>query len=363
MIRNQKKYSCSFVASILIILVSCTDAARTFSETNDDVGQPVVFIATIGSQSRVNASDLMSEFYVSAFSGRSNRGSNIKYSWTGSEWISNRSINWPQGDISFWGLSRSFADGNGISNSSIRYNDQHFNYTVDPDTAKILYFASKLNTNVNELGGSVHLEYNNALAIPYFTCLQAIDDVQINIKEVIVHNLQTTGTFKFDANTNSKATWTLVDSLYADYKQVLPSPVTLNPDQTTAVKITDPWIWMCQRPTKWATKDVEPVTIQTADSLHQCYVEIKCQIIKNGVYIWGAASGANQYESVYYPFNTNFRAMGYARPIQLTFTGGYLSDGTPFKPHAGNVITIAQWVPLDVLVDPWEEMAPEDMEF
>jgi hypothetical protein len=357
---------CFLIGVLTIILNSCSDISNSGSYIDDsDTDIPVTFTASIDKKlySRFAASDVMTEFYVYAFSGRSNKARDIKYSWNGSAWTSDESVNWPRNEISFWGLSRSFSNGGALSHANMKYNAQYFNYTVFPDSAKNLFYASKLNTTSSAQGGNVHLDFVYSLAYPYFTCVQAIDNVRIIVKEVITHNLQTTGTLTFSTTNDSEADWTLVDSLYGNYKQVLATPVELNPDQTTAVKISEPWIWMPQRPKKWATTASKPVTIQEADSLHQSYVEIKCQIIQNGSYIWGAPSGTNEWESVYYPFNTNFRSQGYQRPIKLTFTGGYLEDGTPWVPHSGTSITVASWVTMDVLVDPWEEMPPEDLEF
>lgn len=349
-----------------IFLNSCSDTTESGMRVDDSyIGKPVTFTASIREResSRFAASEIMSEFYVYSYAGKANKGRNIKYTWDGSAWGSDKSIMWPTTEISFWGLSRTFANGGEISNAKMLYNDQHFNYTVFPDSAKNLFYASKLNTTSSALGGNVHLDFVYALAYPYFTCVQAIDNVRIIVKEVIVHNLKTTGTLTFSTTIDSEAKWTLVDSLYGNYKQVLSTPVELNPDQKTAVQISDPWIFMPQLPVKWKTKDGSPVTIHEADSLHHSYVEIKCQIIQNGSYVWGAPSGENEYESVYYPFGTNFRTQGYQRAIKLSFTGGYLEDGTPWKPHSGTEITIASWVTMDVLVDPWEEMDPEDLEF
>ena len=349
-----------------IFLNSCSDTTESGMRVDDSyIGKPVTFTACIREResSRFAASEIMSEFYVYSYAGKANKGRNIKYTWDGSAWGSDKSIMWPTTEISFWGLSRTFANGGEISNAKMLYNDQHFNYTVFPDSAKNLFYASKLNTTSSALGGNVHLDFVYALAYPYFTCVQAIDNVRIIVKEVIVHNLKTTGTLTFSTTKDSEAKWTLIDSLYGNYKQVLSTPVELNPDQITVVQISDPWIWMPQLPIKWKTKEGAPVTTHEADSLHHSYVEIKCQIIKDGSYIWGAPSGANEYESVYYPFGTNFRTQGYQRAIKLSFTGGYLEDGTPWKPRSGAAITIASWVTIDTLVDPWEEMEPEDLIF
>ena len=358
---------CLLIGIIMaIVFNSCSDAVDSgLHLDSSDTGIPVTFTASLNDKlsSRVAASEVMPEFYVYSFAGRVNKGRNVKYTWNGSAWQSDKSINWPTSEISFWGLSRTFANGGEITNSKMVYNQQYFNYTVFPDSAKNLFYASKLNTTSSALGGNVHLDFVYSLAYPYFTAVQAIDNVSIYVKEIIVHNLKTTGTLTFSTTNDSEAKWTLVDSLYGDYKQVLPSPIELNPDQRTAVQISDPWIFMPQMPTKWKTKAGTPVSIHEADSLRHSYVEIKCKMIQNGSYVWGAPSGVNEYESVYFPFSTNFRAQGFQRAIKLTFTGGYLEDGTPLVPHSGTSITVASWVTMDVLVDPWEEMPSEDLEF
>ena len=356
-----------FVALFAMIIFSCSESSN-FERTDDNSeGDIVRFTASLQNKSRTLISDLMDEFYVYAFSGKTNKGRDIKFTWTGSEWVSESIINWPKNEISFYALSRSFSVGKEISKSVMKYNDQHIIYTVppdslNPDSTNNLFFASRLNTTSAEQGGSVHLEFVYSLAYPYFTCVQAIEDVRVIIKEIITHNLKTTGVLTYEAM-DSKASWELVDTLYGNYRQVLPTPIELNSDLTTAVQISQPWIWMPQKPIKWKTKDGSPVTTHEADSLHQSYVELKCQIIKDGSYLWGAASGENEYESVYYPFNANFSTQGYKRAIKLTFTGGYLEDGTPWKPRSGAAITIASWVTIDALVDPWEEMEPEDLIF
>ncbi len=367
--RNRFYISFRHVVWILPIIALLTCCSAEMNDNTNDVmseERPVNIIPTIGdTSSRVAASEVLTSFYVTAFSGLSNKGKNIKYTWKDGQWTSTKKINWPSGNtaISFWGLSQSFANGKGISNSTMTYAEQHFDFTVDTLSAHDLLFASTLETSYNVLGGSVHLDFNYALAYPYFTCVQGIEDVTVIIKEVIVHNLRTTGTLTFDAVKDSKAAWKLVSGKYGNYKQVFDTPVTLNPDLATAVRLTDSWIWIPQSPTKWKTTEAKPVPISEADEKHHCYVELKCQIIKNGRFIWGEASGDNEWESVYYPFSTNFKALAYSRPIQLTFTGGYLEDGTPWQPHTGEQITIANWITEDILVDPWQEMDPEDLIF
>jgi hypothetical protein len=357
----------TIVVFVCSVLISCSDNSEL--QTN---GQNAMFDSTVyfipsieQTTTRASTSDIIQEFYVSAYSGISNRGKNVRYYWTGSSWASDRTINWPSGSktINFFAVSKPMAEGGGISNVKLSSKEQSFDYTVDNQNPEDLLLASTLNTTYSDMDGKVRLDFAYSLAYPYFTCKQGIEGVTVKIKEVIVHNLWNTGRVLFDLNRNSRFSWTVVDSLYANYRQVFDEPVTLDETGKKAVQISNKWIWMPQRPNKWTTSETDTVALVDADAQHQCYVELKCQIIQDGAYIWGAESGENQYESVYIPFGTNFRSIGYSRPVQLTFTGGFLKDGTVFKPHGGSEITISSWVQASVLIDPWEEMDSQDITF
>jgi hypothetical protein len=352
---------------IIMSFIGCTNLTELNNSETDDYELVEIIPIFPWEKSRA-ISDVLSEFYLSSFSGRSNKGRNIHYTFDGTAWNASSSIVWPTGSakIGFWGLSQKFEDANGLSNTSIKYNKQTFDYYCDPANPKNLLYASKLNTTRDEQGGKVSLAFNYALANPYFTCVQAIEteNVTVIINEVVVHNLKTTGTFEYSATRNSYGTWTLNNDLYGNYTKVLSSPVTLNPDKVTAVTLTDKWFWMPQRLTKWSTTATTPVPITTADANHQCYVELKCKIIANGSYVWGGAAGsANEWESVYYPLGTNVNSQGYNRAIKLKFDGGYFDDGTPFKPREGSEFSIAEWIQQDVLIEHWEEEEPEDLVF
>ncbi len=353
---------------LILLCAACSNSVISNDETSYVDEEHLVKIIPVLKQysSRAGLGDVMSDFYVTGVAGRFVRGRNIHYSYSNNDWIADGSIVWPTNDgtINFYAISQPFLDGDGISHSKLNATDQYFTFKCDPDNPRDLLYSSAFNTTESMMNGQVQLNFVYALAYPYFTCVQAIDDVTVNIKEIVVHNLESMGTFTFDKTIASYGTWTEIDTAYANYTQVLETPVTLNPDQTTVVTISEKWKWIPQKPKKWTTTADNPVPIATADENHECYVELKCQIIKDGSYLWGAASGENEYESVYYPFGNNFNQQAYQRGIKLKFTGGYLSDGTPFKPHSGSgQFTIAEWITIDALVDPWEEMDPEDLIF
>lgn len=368
MYKTPIRYISEVITSIMLVsfILGCTNSINMEQDTNDS--DIVEIVPSFPWSSSRAISDVLSEFYVSAFSGRTSKGRNIHYTFDGTAWNADRTITWPSGSttISFWGLSQKFENANGMDNTVIAATSQTFDYTCDPANPRDLMYASMLNTTKAARGGKVALAFNYALARPYFTCVQAIEteNVTVIINEVIVHNLKTTGTFTYSKTQNSNGTWKINNDLYANYSKVLPSPVTLNPDKVTAVTLTDKWFWMPQRPVRWSTTATTPVPIATADANHECYVELKCKIIANGSYVWGGPAGStNEWESVYYPFNTNFNTKAYNKAIKLSFDGGYFDDGTPFKPREGSEFSIAEWIQQDVLIEHWEEEEPEDLVF
>lgn len=360
---------CTFMGLIVLLFCSCNDVE---SNVNSVEGPDYVRIIPVFQQNRSRAglSDLTQDFYLYAFEGKSVRGKNIHYSYVSDAWSAESEIIWPSGEefISFYGLSQPFANGDGISNLKMNYKNQYFDFYSDPDNPKELLYASTINTTRTKQKGAVTLAFGRSLASPYFTCVQGIENVTIIVSEVIVHNLVSTATLTFNSSFDSYAEWTLLksDGNYANYSQKLDSPVTLNPDMTTAVQISKEWKWIPQKPTKWSTKKTMAVPITTADANHESYVELKCKIIQNGNYVWGGSAGSsNEYESVYFPFSTNFNAQAYNNAIRLKFstTGAYMEDGTPFKPREGAQFTLANWVTEDLWIDPWEEEEPEDLIF
>ncbi len=213
MIKAAFRYCSDKIISIIMIsfLLGCTNSTETIHDTDSN---SIVEIIPIFPWSNSRAiSDVLSEFYVSAFAGNANKGKNVHYTYDGTAWNSDKTISWPLGStkISFWGLSQKFEDANGLSNTSIKPSAQSFVYYSDPANPKELMYASTLNTTKTAQGGKVALAFNYALARPYFTCVQAIEteNVTVIINEVIVHNLKSTATFAYSKTQNSNGTWTL----------------------------------------------------------------------------------------------------------------------------------------------------------
>lgn len=371
------KRFCRFPMAIAAFLTfslfqtSCADNADNIAEgISIDSDRIVEFVPYIKGQlvSRAGSSsdNDFTEFYVNAWSGLFSKGRDVRIYLSNGAWVSDVSINWPAGTtaISFWALNRPFANGGEISGSQMTRNVQKFTYTLNPEEPKDLMYASRLKTNYEQAQGKVAMNFMYSLAYPSLTCrIGTSNEYVVAISEVIFHNLKTSGTFEFSKEYNSDGTWTVLDTEYGTFRKVLNTPVILKHEANDTVHLGGSWILMPQKVTKWKTKSSSPVTIAEADEKHQCYVELKCKIIKEGgIYTWGHPKGQeDEYESVYVPFGTSFNKQGYNNEIRLTFTGGFNADGTLFTGREG--IAFAPWVTEDIIVEPWEELPEEDLEF
>lgn len=367
---NKKTFSLTIICIVGLLISGCSNNDLPNTEEVMDSEFIVKFVPVIKNryQSRVEFEETqteLTEFYVNAWSGMFSKGRDVRNYLVDGAWSSDTQINWPTNNqkISFWGLSRPFANGDEVSESKMNRSTQQFVYTLNPEEPKDLLYASRLNTFYDEADGKVQLNFIYSLAYPRLTCKQGIEDALISVKEVVFHNLKTSERLVFDSKYNSEATWEAVDEdTYGNFNMIHESAVELIPNEI--VNLTGSWILMPQKVTKWNTKATAPVPITTADEKHQCYVELKCKIIKDGgIYAWGHASGENEYESIYIPFSTSFNRQAYTNTIRLnlTATGIYNADGTVFTPRAE--LMNAPWVTEDIIVEPWEELPEEDLEF
>ena len=358
-----------FIASLIC---QCSNRSDFESEDYSFDGGPVEIIPVFPDEksSRASISSMIQEFYIMAYSGTVKKGNNVRYYWTGAAWKASGLVSWPGMDtkISFWALSHTFTNVDSLSNVKMTSKTQEFVYGIDSVKPKNLFFGSNLNTTKNKAKGAVRINFYGALAYPTFKCKLSnnLKDATVIINEIIVHNLSVSGKFSYHKTTSSSGTWTADKTKTGTFSQKLKTPVTVkyNSKSSVSTLITDTnWVWIPQIPKKWTTTASNPKSISYADSMKQSYVELKCQIIINGSYVWGGGTGALEYESVYIPFNSNFNKVNYNSSIVLTFDGGFMADGKPLEPHEGDEFTLADWLVTDVSVDPWEEEEPEDLIF
>jgi hypothetical protein len=360
-----------FIIGFMVVFAvsGCSDENLINNEETVMEDSLVHFIVSQkGILSRAGDVNRLTDYYLTAYSGGSSLAKNSHYFLNNGVWDADYPIMWPDRTsyVSFWGLTKdSRASESGVSKLRIDTKYQRFTYVVDTEKPEDISIASYLDINYEMMAGQVALLFTRALAYPTFKCVQGIQNVTINIKEIIVHNIITNGTFNFSTEYNSDGKWTTSRSTgtFGSYKQTFEEPITLNPDCQSEVAISSPWIFIPQKPRAW--KPASDGSTANADTKHYGYMEIKCKMITNDtrLCIWGQPSGENEYESLYVPFDLNFNNLGTTDDYILRFTGGYNADGTAFAPHDGVPLTYATWVQTIPDANPWIEKDPEDIIF
>lgn len=199
----------------------------------------------------------------------------------------------------------------------------------------VMYGIAKKQTYTAENGGKVKFQFKHILSQVVFKAKTALESMEVNIKEIKIHNIKFAGNFTLPATSTESGTWTLTPiPEAADGKRH--NAFTVVKDQNITVKntVTDissttPMLNTPQKLTAWDVKT--PKTKQQADAADpaESYLEITCKIKQAGVYVFGSDS---EYKTLYVPFGTTWE-IGKRHIYTLIFGGGYDTDGhTILKP-------------------------------
>ena len=199
----------------------------------------------------------------------------------------------------------------------------------------VMYGIAKNQTYTAENGGKVKFQFKHILSQVVFKAKTALESMEVNIKEIKIHNIKFAGNFTLPATSTESETWTLTPiPEAADGKRH--NAFTVVKDQNITVKntVTDissttPMLNTPQKLTAWDVKT--PKTKQQADAADpaESYLEITCKIKQAGVYVFGSDS---EYKTLYVPFGTTWE-IGKRHIYTLIFGGGYDTDGhTILKP-------------------------------
>lgn len=148
--------------------------------------------------------------------------------------------------------------------------------------------------------------------------------MQVNIKEIKIHNIKMGGVFTLPAAADGTGSWTPSDlSGQNAFTVVKNANITVN-SNTAAIDISTntPMLNIPQTLTAWTVSAPNKSKLE-ADNAKQCYLEISCKIQQSGVYLLGSAS---EYKTIYVPFGDTWVA-GKRHIYTLIFGGGYTDQG------------------------------------
>lgn len=304
-----------------------------------------------------------------AFMGKSDtelawNGINIKYK--GGKWdYANESDlrYWPNTSLDFYAVNPgtfeegSYSEGmNGnylwqITPSSLKIYygaTDEYGHTSALDKTKnidVMYDIAKDQKYTAENGGKVTFQFKHILSQVVFKAKTALENMEVNINEIKIHNIKYAGTFTLTATSTESGTWTLNPILPGtDGKRHNAFTVVKGKDIKVTNTLTDissatPMLNTPQTLKAWdVTKTKEQA--DAADPI-ESYLEITCKIKQAGVYVFGSES---KYETLYVPFGTEWQ-IGKRHIYTLIFGGGYNDQGQ----------AILKPINFDAKVDAWDE--------
>ena len=173
--------------------------------------------------------------------------------------------------------------------------------------------------------GVVKFTFKHILSQVVFKAKTQYDNMQVNIKEIKIHNIKMGGVFTLPAAADGTGSWTPSDLLGQNaFTVVKNANITVN-SNTAAIDISTntPMLNIPQKLTAWKVSETGTKTKEQADNAKQCYLEIACKIRQSGAYLLGSAS---EYKTIYVPFGDTWE-QGKRYIYTLIFGGGYDDQG------------------------------------
>lgn len=349
------------VCALAMMVAGCSETQVTEMDSSNDNGREIHFEVSVGSKTRALSDNPMQRFSIYAnLSGKRTFKAKdlIHYLQPDNSWDApDGMITWPDDDaeLNIFAISPGFELASDVN---MKWNSHTFNYTLPNGNYPDFLYGSMIRTKESANPNSVvHLTLLAAFTYMKFTCQQntttmPLDEYTVNVKGITLHNISSKGQFEFLETASNEAEWTASEENadYTSYEQEFENPVTLTSGRK---QINDSLIVIIpQSISKWTTAVGDPVTTAYADANHQCYVELKCQVINSdGDYLWGSEDGTGmypQYESVFIPFPSNKTYDINARPsLNIKFDGGFDRDGNPTVFHT------EKSTHLDIEVEDW----------
>ena len=192
----------------------------------------------------------------------------------------------------------------------------HANYDV-------MYAIAKGQTKATN-NGVVKFNFKHILSQVVFKAKTQYDNMQVDIKEIKIHNIKFAGVFTLPATADGTGSWSSLDlKSPLAFTVVKNANITVNSNTAaTDISTNTPMLNIPQTLTAWTVSAPNKSKLE-ADNAKQCYLEISCKIRQSGAYLLGSAS---EYKTIYVPFGDTWVA-GKRHIYTLIFGGGYDDQG------------------------------------
>ena len=203
--------------------------------------------------------------------------------------------------------------------SADEYGGSEVNYDV-------MYGITKDQTQASN-NGKVKFQFKHILSQVVFKAKTALANMEVNIKEIKIHNFRLGGVFTLPTENASEGSWKLNDPAIPQLKWgqfTVVKDKDINVTSTgTDISVDAPMQFVPQTLKAWKTDATTAKPKADADTSGEAYLEITCKIKQAGVYVFGSESA---YKTLYVPFGTTWE-IGKRHIYTLIFGGGYNDQG------------------------------------
>lgn len=363
-----KIYLLTAAFAVMASLSGCSDTELASIDTVQEK-TPIGF-HTVGSQmgsraTSINSTNLTDySFNVYAFKndngtdgerfmGEDNEAGTggVNISYNGGKWSYTNQADlkyWPTGSLNFYAVSPVPKSDDGpifyswqISQTMKKINYMSYDeYGTEAYPYTDVMYAIAPNQSKSNKGGKVQLKFRHITSQVVFKAKKQRADMNVEIKSIKLHNLETSGVFTIPTNDTPKLSdWTTQSPTYKCGLTVINKgnddpKITVSTDATD-ISSSKPMFLIPQQLTAWDTSHNK----DEADTKKQSYLSIECKISIGDVYYSGSKS---DYGTLYVPFGADWEP-GKRYVYTLIFGGGYDADGN----------TILQPINFDASVEEW----------
>lgn len=197
----------------------------------------------------------------------------------------------------------------------------------------VMYGIAKDQTQTTN-NGKVKFQFKHILSQVVFKAKTALASMEVNIKDIKIHNFRLGGVFTLPTADGADGSWKLNEPAIPALKWgtfTVVKDKNINVTSTGAdISVNTPMLFVPQSLKAWETSATTAKTKKDADANNESYLEISCKIKQSesgvgGVYVFGSDS---EYGTLYVPFGTTWE-MGKRHIYTLIFGGGYDDNGKP----------------------------------
>ena len=365
-----KIYLLTAAFAVMASLSGCSDTELASIDTVQEK-TPIGF-HTVGSQMESRATSINStnltnySFNVYAFNRKDDGTDDAVFMCTNDEELGYSGVNisyqdgkwnytnqadlkyWPTGSLNFYAVSPAsdpifYSWQISQTEKKISYFSSD-EYGSNPQPYIDVMYAIAPNQSKSNKGGKVQLKFRHITSQVVFKAKKQRADMNVEIKSIKLHNLETSGVFTIPTNdTPKRSDWTPQSPTYKCGLTVINKgnddpKITVSTDATD-ISSSKPMFLIPQQLTAWDTSHNK----DEADTKKQSYLSIECKISIGDVYYSGSKSG---YGTLYVPFEADWKP-GKRYVYTLIFGGGYDKDGNPILQPINFEPSVEDWGNVD----------------